>query len=286
MPGGRLSPKGIYESSFPRADVVRMEALFQKARAEAKDEPLATQRLDYYGTDLLAFFNESKDLAEGTGLRPLLLMKVGEDPKIDGKLDDPVWAQALSNALVIATGETQGKPPKYPTFIRGVWTPNGVSFAYAMSEPTPDLLETKNGGHDNGNIWWDDCVEIFLDVTGKGEGEFYQIIVNADGAVFDSRIKDLSWECRGLKAKAFRGKDFWSLEVFIPYSAFPDAVKPGTGPRSSWKGNFMRHRVADQGLQSTKPPQPGSVREYTRMNTTGSTTSDNMTDFAEVRFVE
>ena len=99
-------------------------------------------------------------------------------------------------------------------------------------------------------------------------------------------MKDTTWECPGFQAKAYRGKDFWNLEVFLPYAAFPEAAKPGSGTETAWAGNFTRHRVADRGLKSQKPPQEGSTREYQRMNTTGAATSDNLADFAEINFIE
>ena len=279
-PGGRFSPKGIYGASFPRKKVEEMAALFEKARSEAKADPLVTARLDYYYDPALkAFFEESKNLAEG-GFQELHAQKVGESPAVDGKLDDQAWERARANTFVMAKG---AKAPKYKTTVQGVWTPDGITFGFHMAEPTPQLLETKHGGHDNGTIWWDDCVELFIDVTGKSEGEFYQFIFNPNCDYWDSKLKDTSWEIKGHKAAAQRGEDFWSLEVYLPYSAFPEAAKPGSGTDTVWTGNFMRHRVADS---RKKDRQPGSVREYTRMNTTGSGSSANLADFAPIKFIE
>jgi len=242
-------------------------------------------RLDYYAPTLEDFFAES-ELMAGRGFKPLQAQKVGENPSIDGQLDDPQWQRAVPSEFVQATGAGRGEPARYPTAIRAVWTTDGITFGFHLSEPTPDLLETVNGGHDNGNMWWDDNVELFLDVTGKNEGEFYQFIVNPEINYWDSKLKDTTWECQGFKAAAQRGKDFWSLEVFLPYAAFPEAVVPGSGTHTVWSGNFTRHRVVDNGLKPQKPAQPGSVREYQRMNTTGATTSDNLADFAKIEFIE
>lgn len=287
-PGGRFSPKGIYEESFPRAKAVRMEALFARARQEAAPDPLATKRLDYIAQPMLDFFKESKDLAEGTGFQPLIAQKVGEDPVVDGRLDDEVWKRAQPNGFVVAAGPRKGQAAAYPTAVQGVWTPNGLTLAFRMTEPTPDLLEVSHGGHDNGEVWWDDNVEIFLDVTGRNEGDFYQMIVNAEGKTYDTHMKDLAFEWTGAKSAAFRGDGFWSMEVFVPYSVFPNALVPGRATQVVWTGNFTRHRVADHGksFEAKGGPRQGSVREYSRMNTTGSTTSDNLADFAEIRFIE
>ena len=284
-PEGRFSPRAIYEISFPREIVRQMENLWSHARAAAAGDPLITQRLDYLAPDLEAFFAESRQWAEKTGVTPLFLQKVGDPPVLDGRLDDPVWVRSQPVSFIVATGPDQGKAPHYPTTLRGLWTPDGLWFGFHMMEPAPDRLETGHGGHDNGEIWWDDNVEIFLDPTGEQAGEFYQIIVNAEGASLDNRNKDLSWECEGLRVATFRGKDFWSMELFLPFSAFPNArvPPPGAASRTVWYGNFTRHRVADSRSQNRAE---GSHREYQRLNTTGSVTSDNLADFDPIHFME
>ena len=284
-PGGRFSPKGIYEVSFPEKTRDRMKELMAKAKKEAEGNAIVTERLEYYEKPLLAFFNEA-EIFGGKGLKPLAIQKVGEDPVIDGKLDDPGWQRATPTNFVIAGGKQMGEPAKYTTELRAVWTSSGVTFGFRMTEPTPDLLETVNGGHDNGNIWWDDNFEILLDPTGKKEGIYYLFIVNSKGDYWDSYLKDSTWECKGMKLKTFVGKDFWSAEVFLPYSAFADVNKPGSGTNTRWLGNFTRHRVAENGLKKTKPKQEGSVREYQRMNTIGAIASDNLIDFADLQFIE
>ncbi len=284
-PGGRFSPKGIYEVSFPPETIAKMKALADKAREQAKADALTMARVDYCLSAFDEFFKEAATMS-GQGLKPLVAQKVGETPAIDGKLDDSQWQRAAANSFVQATGKDKGKPARYPTTAQAVWTLEGITFGFLLREPTPHLLETDNGGHDNGQMWWDDNVELFLDVTGKSEGEFYQFIVNPETNLWDSKMKDTTWECKGLQAAAHRGKDFWSLEVYLPYDAFPDVSRPGSGTDTAWTGNFTRHRVADNGLKSKKPKQEGSVREYQRMNTTGAATSDNLADFAEIRFIE
>ena len=82
------------------------------------------------------------------------------------------------------------------------------------------------------------------------------VIVNPNGAVADAKGKDFSWDLKGLKRAAHVGKDFWSLEVFFPYSAFPEARKPTDGTGVTWHGNFTRHRVADQGRAQGVPEAP------------------------------
>jgi len=145
----------------------------------------------------------------------------------------------------------------------------------AVMVPKQEISRTLRGtikGRDDPLAWWNDNVELFLDVAGRRRG-FYRLIVNPDGAVFDGKGRDITWTCEGLKTAAHVGGDFWSLEVYVPLSAFPDATRPGTGV--VWYGNFTGHRVADR-----KP------REYQRLNTTYEPGSHNMMAFGPIRFVE
>jgi hypothetical protein len=285
LPGGRLSSKGIHEMTFARKHVLRMQALLQQANKQAGGDATIEKRIAYYAGPFQEFFRESKDFAEGTGLRPLIVQKVGENPVIDGKLDDAVWKRAVEVPFVLAYDKD--KPaPKYPTTVKAVWTNDGVTFGFRMTEPTPDRLERGLKGRDDSMLWWDDNVELLFDVTGKNEGEFYHFIINPNAAIADARGKDFSWNLDSLKTKAHVDKDFWSLEVYFPFSAFKEAAVPGTRANVAWHGSFTRHRVADQGLKPRFMSHPDSKREYQRMNTTLAKPSNNLTDFAPLKFVE
>jgi hypothetical protein len=143
-----------------------------------------------------------------------------------------------------------------------------------MTEPETAKLMKDIGPEtrDASLIWWNDNVELFLDVMGD-QTDYYQIIVNANGSIADFHGKDASWNGEGIKAAAFIGADFWSLEVYVPYSAFPAVKGPATG--IAWYGNFTRHRVTDK-----------SKREYQRFNTRYAGVSNDQNAFGRMPFVE
>lgn len=285
-PGGRLSPKGIYEYSYPREDVVHMEQLLAKARQEAKGDELILKRIEYYAIPFAAFFEESKDHAEGTGRTAVLAQKVGENPVVDGKLDDAAWQHAEEVSFIRALDKKR-KEPFYPTTLKAVWTFKGLTLGFRLSEPWPELLKRNVKGRDDSLVWWNDNVELLLDVTGQQVGEFYHFIVTPNGteALYDAKSTDGGWTSKGVKARSHVGKDFWSLEVYLPYSTFTDAAKPGPGTNTVWYGNFTRHRVCDC-TPGRKPVQKGSRREYQRLNTTYLGPSKNLADFGPIRFME
>ncbi len=268
-----FSPKAVYEESYPREDVKQIQALLQRAFDEAQGDDLTTKRLNYFAEPLRAFFAESKQFADGTGIKTLNVYQVAEEPALDGRLDDPQW-EGTQEVMMVRATDKEHPEPNFPTSLRAVWSRRGCTFGFRMVEPTPEALARDIGkdSRDASLIWWNDNVEIFLDVTGERTG-YYQFIVNANGGLYDGKGKDTSWDAKGLEAAAHVGEDFWSLEVFVPIDAFPEAVPPGTGV--VWYGNFTRHRVTDR-----------KNREYLRLNTTFSGPSNDQNAFGPIRFIE
>jgi hypothetical protein len=173
----KFSPKSVYEESFPRKDVLKMQKLFAKARKKAKDDPIVTARLDYLAPPLEEFFAESLLVTEGIGLQTVKSYQVPENPKIDGKLDDKCWKDVEFVQFIIAF--TDNQKPKFPTELKSVWTRKGITFAFKMTEPNTEQLAVKYGAQsqDGSVIWWDDNIEMFLDVTGE-RSEYFQFIIN------------------------------------------------------------------------------------------------------------
>src|SRR5205085_1393614 len=132
-------------------------------------DDMIVKRVAYYAAPFADFFKESKDYADGGGLRPLIAQKAGENPVIDGKLDDAAWQRAPEVPFVRGWDKAR-KEPFYPTTVRAVWTQEGITFGFRMQEPHPERLERNINSRDDSLAWWDDNVELLFDVTGKNEG--------------------------------------------------------------------------------------------------------------------
>jgi hypothetical protein len=280
----KVSPKNIYQVSYPRPVVQEMEKCFDEAYRLAENDETSKRRLDYYRKGFEQFFKESTEQAEGTAFAPLLIKKAAENPSLDGKLDDAAWKSADPLSFIRARDKDH-KECKYPTTVQAVWTPDGITFGFRMTEPTPHLLYTK----DPAGSWHNDNVEAFFDVTGQGAGDFFQIIL-------DARNEDLlclhaaesgKWRAEGTKSHVFRGQDFWSAELFVPFNLFTK-VNGAQVPKTSsaglfWLGNFTRHRKCDC---DDKAKTPGSERELQRLNTRYSPFSADQSAFGVLKFVE
>ncbi|HWL54453.1 MAG TPA: hypothetical protein VNQ90_18585 [Chthoniobacteraceae bacterium] len=76
-------------------------------------------------------------------------------------------------------------------------------------------------GHDD-PVFRDDCIEIFLDVEGRGKS-YYQVVANVNGAIYDHwrdeyRRSSVRWDSDAV-AKGRYGADFYEIEVAIPLAS-------------------------------------------------------------------
>ncbi len=275
-PDGNLAAQSVYTLSFPKPVIDRMRALLAEAQELAAGDPLTEQRLAYYKTPFPEFYREFEYVIEGKGMAPLRIKKAGELPVVDGKLDDHVWQSAEAVPFKVYGGPEEGsQPAKFPTDLKAVWTPEGVAFGFRMSEPNPAALQKEKSGQDDGALYWQDCVELFIDPTGTNEGNYFHFLLTAGLARFDARKDDTTWTCEGLDFQTFVGEDFWSMEVVIPTSAIGATLTTGsTGV--TWFGQFTRHRMADS----------VGGNENQKMNANQGGFNSNTGDFGELRFEE
>ncbi|MBT3379040.1 MAG: DUF4838 domain-containing protein, partial [Lentisphaerae bacterium] len=195
-PNGRMSPKAIYEQCFPRPVYDRMFALLAQARSEAADTAEAAAHVAYYAKPFQAFQTEFEAVVEGKGAHALTALKAADDPLIDGRLDDSAWGNAPITHLHVNKGGKEAKP-RYATDVKMVWTLTGVTLGLVNHEPSPTTLVRNLHSRDDSMAWWDDNIELFFDVTGTKEGEYYQFIINPNGAIsdFERRIRLDSVTC-------------------------------------------------------------------------------------------
>ncbi len=282
-PDANLTPAAIYKYSYPPEKMERIKELFDTAREKAEGDKTVMARLDYFMAPFKAFFDEYNMAVYGEGVRPFTMQKVGEDPVIDGKLNDAVWKRAVPFTLSMHTPPQGEKKPVFKTEVRAVWTLDSVTFGLSMEEPETDALVKDIKARDAGMMWHQDCIEIFLDTTGENNGNFYQFIINAAGAIWDAapggrdgRGGNYAWNIEGMKTGVYKGDRYWSMEVLFPIVSFSKAKRPGTGV--SWYGQITRHR-------NGKGKSIGSG-ENQKLNAVFGGRNNNIADFAPFQFIE
>lgn len=268
--GHHASPSQINEETMPRAEALKLRDWLAEARTLAAEGTLERRRVDFFGQAVEVFLKESETYHEGgKNLPALTVLKVGGNPKLDGKLDDPCWKDAVAQPFVMSR-DAKAPDADKATTVQAVWTEQGVIFGFKLLEPDVTRIKASFSQHDQ-DIYFDDCVEIFLDVEGR-RSKYYQIIANSVGALYDGTAAGKEWNAEGAKAVVHKDKDFWSIEVFVPFSDFPE--KPQVKIGSVWYGNFCRTRYMH--------PEPtiqrwSTLKRYSNLD---------FSAFGKLRFVE
>ena len=160
------------------------------------------------------------------------IAKAPAAPKIDGQIDEPAWQAA--HVLRIAWTLDGSAPANVPAEIRLLRDDKTLYVSARCDEPFAAKIRAGQKGHDDG-LWDDDSVEMFIGTD--DDFDYFHIIVNSIGAVYDGFNKDAKWD-GAIVAKGHVGKDYWSAEWAIPLEKLKFA---GRVPEK-WIANFTRNR--------------------------------------------
>ena len=273
-PYHRISLRNVQVETFPPEAVKKLRELYAGALDRLAEDSMEAQRIRFFGIALEAFFRESNRFHQSHERRTLRVAKANAAPKVDGQLSEACW-QKGEKAGFLEGYNAKAPKPKIGTSVQGVRTEAGVTFAFTLEEPDLANLRANKTGRDE-QVFLDDCIEIFLDPKGEF-GDYYQIVVNAKGAIFDaSSLSDpyASWNCKGAKVGVAQGEKGWTLEVYLP---FADLGIKGAEAGGSWYGNFTRSRWHG-GFQ---------LQRFSTVDVPPQKTSNlNMRHFGKIEFVE
>ncbi len=169
----------------------------------------------------------------------------GGAPIIDGKLDDPEWSKVpvQRDFSLLECRNPGGRKPTAPTEFRLFADADAVYLGIRCFEPEMDQLRASVPDGDP-NPWRDDVVEIFLSPE-NSPANYYQFVVGAGGARWQ-----MYFEEKGVtkpdpyapmwRAAIFQGKDFWSVEIALPYRAF--YMTRAKFRQNEWLVNVVRNR--------------------------------------------
>ncbi len=192
----------------------------------------------------------------------LRLDRVDPSPAIqlDGQLDEPAWAEALSTGpfVDVSTGK-----PALDSRIQGstrlIFTREALYLGFEVRDP--DVVGDFPKGAKDPHLWTKDCVEIMVDPDGDGDNkDYYEIQVNPQGLVFDSRFDDYNspkqepngpfghqeWSARveaGVRVKGTLNDssdrdEGWVAELKLPWKVFEKAKRSPPAFGDEWRFNF------------------------------------------------
>jgi hypothetical protein len=165
-------------------------------------------------------------------------------PDLDGKLDEAAWNEAptLTGFALLKSDA----PAPVQTSYKVLAAPDALYIGVKCEEPNLDNL-LLNITEDGGEVFRDDCVEMFFQSATEGVA-VYQFIVNAAG------VRQMTWGSQPLQptdystwaAKASRAENAWTVEVKIPYAAIGRKERPAAGESLLFNvGRERRTEIAD-----------------------------------------
>jgi hypothetical protein len=165
--------------------------------------------------------------AERSGVIPQLAVA----PRIDGTINSTEW----KDAGLFCGFNTRSKFAASPTVVRAGRDATTLFLAFRCALPSGTAELSKSTKRDL-DVWQDEAVEIFIDPN-RSKKTYYQFIVNTLGTQQDSKGFQSSFNA-AWDSKTRVEKDFWEVEVAIPFSAVGGA--PET-PQTAWGINFCRN---------------------------------------------
>ena len=168
-------------------------------------------------------------------------------PKIDGKLDDAVWAKAQP----LRHFGFRDKAVRYQT--EG-WLCRDATNFYFAARCFDDNLAGLVTAFEGRALWKNDCIELFV-VPEKKDLFFAHLVISCDGRAHGSTWVPDEWgePTRGGEVKMAvatgREKDAWTMELAVPIAAFGHAITP----TSVWALGVNREKHSD-------PPEVSSFQ--------------------------
>jgi hypothetical protein len=177
--------------------------------------------------------------------------RVETRPVVDGRLDEPVWAQAPEAGpfLCIYDNSRTAEPR---TGFRVVFDRGNVYFGIRAVEtepfPAPPATPPPRDQWPSGA-----SLEIFLDVT-HDRSDFIQLAAGLAAGEFDQRQTDVGWNGSWTVARTPTDGG-WTMEFAIPFADLGGAAPE---PGSVWGLNVCRNRPGGLQGSSTWAPVGGN----------------------------
>jgi hypothetical protein len=161
-----------------------------------------------------------------------------QPPEIDGSLDEPAWAHISPlTELYQCIFSMRALPIEGKAEIYLGYRENNLYIGVKGYEPTTENLVAAVTQRD-GNVYRDDCVEIFLD-TNHDYRSYYQLMINSIGTIADSysdgNSRTSQWNATYRVATRV-AETFWSLEIEIPAPQLHNQSAPALYGVSTWLG--------------------------------------------------
>lgn len=184
------------------------------------------------------------DVSASEGASVPAVPMTAKRPEIDGRASFPgEWDNALVLNGFIQVGDEALKrtPALTDTEVRLLVHGDTLLLRAFCQDPAPADIVAHDLPRD-GKVWDDDCFEIFIDAQ-RSASAYYQLIINAAGALYDANGRDLAWNPDGLQLATWKDKAGWGLEMAIPFIELGYGSVEAANPNKPMAFAFFRKRL-------------------------------------------
>lgn len=163
-----------------------------------------------------------------------------EEIRIDGRLDEAAWENAVEISLDLETRPSNNTPAGVQTECYVLYDDRHVYVAFRAHDPEPEKIRARFTDRDSS--WSDDFVSITFD-TFNDQRRGYQFMVNPLGAQMDVIIdgtsddEDPSWDAIWDSAGRLTETGY-EVEIRIPFSSLRFPSEPGA---QTWGFDTLRY---------------------------------------------
>jgi hypothetical protein len=174
---------------------------FKLAEKLVKKDPLKLKRIKFMSREfLLPLQNEAKkyfSLKNKISGMTFEITPADDKIKIDGVLNEKAW-QKCKKVTLVPFKNAKGK--KVQTTLYALKGKDKLYLAFKCDEPQMNKIVAGKRKKDDGFIWKDNSVEIFLNPSGDKK-HYYHFTINSEGAITDAasqkkgaaKIEDVKW---------------------------------------------------------------------------------------------
>jgi HEAT repeat protein len=163
-------------------------------------------------------------------------------PRVNGRLDDPVWQQAAQadSFYQFSSAHKAALPSEVRTRLYVGYTPEALYVGVYARDEHPDSLIVEARERD-GRVWFGDTIELFLDAD-FDHRSYVHLGINSAGAVADAwhregmQDENLSWNAP-IEVGTQVGADHWAMECMV---GLGQKELPAPRPGTVWGANIVR----------------------------------------------
>ena len=194
---------------------------------------------------------------------------------IDGRMNEPEWAEAKVFSQFLVTDPLTQEAPRYPSEARVLSEREGL--VLGLTVHVPRSLRTYGRSPRDSDPLDADSVRVFVDFDGQGRTayEFAVSLSNTerDGIVLNQNQQFYDWDTTW-RHEVSEDNDAWYAEILIPWSAAPmGAAVDGKRTIGLWFQTYNRRLAQGLSYPPMSTARPTLVRDMLHLEVQGYSTS-------------